>query len=185
MTNLFYYNSSTEYLDERQLLSRFPVEELRQYIRDYSWEYISGITNVPIPVINRLFIYDYEEIPKVVKVSDRLYQKIIELNNSNVPYWVRRESIAYMPDELADVAPTFLSDKFYGRINFAFLYSDYIKNANSSPRSVTVYSLAYSDFDPNGPYQQVPDWKSKAYAPTTAIEWESERGSFEEIIRVG
>ena len=185
MNNLYFYNDSTEYADERQLLSRFPVEELRLNIRNNGWEYVSGTTKVPFSVLNRLFIYDFEEIPKVAKMSDVLYQKIKKLNDGKEPYWVRKESIRFMPDEFTDVESTFLSDKYYGRINFAFLYSDYKKYADSCPRSVTVYSLAYSDFDPNGPYRQVPDWKSNAYAPTTAVDWESERASFDRIIRVG
>ena len=167
------------------MLSRFPVEELRRNIRNNGWEYISGTTNVPISVLNRLFLYDFEEIPKVAKINNELYQKVKKLNNNNEPYWVRKESIAFMPEEFSDVEPTFLSYKYYGRINFAFLQSDYKKNANSSPRSATVYSLAFSDFDPNGPYHQIPDWISKAYAPSTAVEWESERASFDRIIRVG
>ena len=128
MSNLYFYKNSTEYAEERQLLSRFPAEELRLNIRNNGWEYVSGTTKVPFSVLNRLLIYDFEEIPKVVKMSYVHYQKIIKLNNSNVPYWVRKESIAFMPDEFADVEPTFLSDKYYGRINFAFLYSDYKKN---------------------------------------------------------
>ena len=184
MSNLYFYNDSTEYADERQLLSQFPIEVLKLNIREYGWEFVSGTTKVPFSVLNRLFIYDYQEIPKVIKMSDTLYQKVIKLNNGNDLYWVRKESIAFMPDEFSDVESTFLSDKYYGRINFAFLQSDYKKNANSSPRSVTVYSLAYSDFDPNGPYHQVLDWRLKAYAPSTAVDWAVERASFDRIIRV-
>ena len=183
MNNLYFYKNSTEYADERQLLSQFPIEVLRLNIREYGLQFVSGTTNSPVTVLNRLFIYDYKEIPKAVRMSDTLYQKVIELNNNNEPYWVRKESIRFMPDEFADVESTFLSDKFYGRINFAFLNSDYKKNADSTPRSVTVYSLAFSDFDPSGPYKQVQDWKSKAYAPSTAVDWAVERASFDRIIR--
>lgn len=185
MNNLYFYNDSTEYADERQLLSQFPIEVLRLNIREYGLQFVSGTTNSPATVLTRLLIYDLEEIPKVVKISDVLYQKVLNRNYGNEPFWVRKESIAYMPDESADVEQTFLSDKFYSRINFAFLYSDHKKNADSIPQSVTVYSLAFSDFDPNGPYHQVPDWQSKAYAPVSAVAWEAERASFEEIIRVG
>ena len=72
MNTHYYYNTSTEWQEERQLLSRFPAEELRHNIKEYGWEFVSGTTNVPISVLNRLLIYDFEEIQKVAKMSDAL-----------------------------------------------------------------------------------------------------------------
>ena len=64
MSNLYYYKKSTEFQEELQLLSRFPIDEIRQNIRNNGWEYVSRATKVPIPVLTRLLIYNLEEIQK-------------------------------------------------------------------------------------------------------------------------
>ena len=184
MHKYYYYQDSLEYEQERNLLNRFSIREIRYFIREFGWDFVSGTTNISIPMLYRLVNNDYQAIPKVAMMDHELYSRIIKLNQGYDPYWVRRESISFLPEELDDVESSFLSIKS-GKINFAYLYSDHKRNAESFPQSVTVYSLALSDFDPTGPYKQVSDWKTNAYAPFTAVDWAIERASFDQVINLG
>ena len=181
MNTQYYYKNSTEFLEERLFLNKYSIRELRQMLKDYGWQYVMNTTRIDKNKLYNLWQYDYQEIPKVAMIRSDLYPKILQLNNGNDPYWVRKDSVTYMPEERDEVESTILLEK-NGRINFAYLYSDLKKTEDDCPQSITVYSLRLSDFYPNGPHEQVSNWKTTASSPSTAMDWKAEQATLDKVI---